>query len=121
MPGDAVILLMVSGVSPVFVTVTFWGSPVVPTNCPGKVTLLGERLATGPMPVPVSEIVCGLFAALSTIEIAAVRAPRAVGVKVALMWQVALIASELPQLWLGLKLKSPLSAPVSEMLVMANA
>lgn len=101
------------------VSVMFSGSPVVPTNWPGKVTLLGERFATGAMPVPESEIVCGLFAALSTRETAAVRAPRAVGVKVTLMWHVSAAASELPQSWP--KLKSPLLAPAREMLVMANA
>ena len=55
---------------------------------------------------------------MSTRETVAVRAPRAVGVKVTLIWQEAFAASELPQFWL--ELKSPLSAPVSEMLVMLS-
>ena len=45
------------GTSPLFVTVTFSGCPVVPTNWPGKVKLLAERLAVGAMPVPESAII----------------------------------------------------------------
>ncbi len=66
--------------------------------------------------MPESEIVCGLFAASSTMETVALRAPGAVGVKVRLIWQAALAASELPQFWANLK--SPLLAPAIEMLVM---
>ena len=115
----ASMLEMLKGTSPLLVSVMFSGSPVVPTNWPGKVRLEGERLATGAMQVPESAIDCGLSEALSTRETVAVRIPRAVGVKVTLIWQEALAASELPQFWL--KLKSPLFAPVSEMLLMLRA
>ena len=107
---------MFKATSPLLVSVIFSGSPVVPTNWPGKVRLEGERLATGAMQVPESAIDCGLSEALSTRETVAVLVPRAVGVKVTLTWQEAFTANELPQFWL--KLKSPMSAPVSEMLLM---
>jgi len=97
----------------------FSGNPVVPTNWPGKAKLPGERFATGATPVPESVIVCGLPRALSTREMAAVSAPRALGVKVTLIWHEAFAASELPQVWF--KLKSLLFAPVSEILVKLRA
>jgi hypothetical protein len=61
---------------------------------------------------------CGLPAALSLIETAAARLPVVVGVKTTLMEQLALGASELPQLfdWL----KSELFAPDTVILVIAN-
>ena len=64
--------------------------------------------------MPDSAIVWGLSPALSTMETAARRVPLTVGVKVRLIWQVALAASELPQFWV--KLKSPVLSPVSDML-----
>jgi hypothetical protein len=54
---------MVNGASPSLVSVMFWGNPVVPTNCPGKVRLVGERLTPGPTPIPLRVTVCGLLAA----------------------------------------------------------
>ena len=47
------------------------------------------------------------------------RVPRAVGLKVTLIWQEAFDARELPQFWP--KLKSVLFAPVREMLVILRA
>ena len=52
-------------------------------------------------------------------KLAQAAAEGAAGVKVTLIWHVPAAAREPPQFWL--KPKSPLLAPVSEMLVMANA
>ena len=92
---------IVKATLPLLVSVMFCGSPVVPTNCPGNVKLLAERSAVGAVPVPVSEIVCGLSAALSTRE------------------TVPAVASEAPQVWVNPK--SPLLAPAREMLVIVRA
>jgi hypothetical protein len=70
-------------------------------------------LAAAITPVPVSEIVCGLLAALSEIETLALRAPAALGVKTRVIWQAVFAASELPQFWS--KLKSSMLSPVTEM------
>jgi len=71
--------------SPVLVSTTLCEALLVPTNCAAKVKLLGDRLATGPIPAPLREIDCGLLAALSVTETEAERVPRAVGVKVTLI------------------------------------
>src|SRR5690349_3539080 len=67
-------------------------------------------------PVPLRAIVCGLFWALSVIDMDAVRVPAAVGVKVTLMVQPALGATAAGQLLLCPK--SVLLAPVTAMPVM---
>jgi hypothetical protein len=69
----------------------------VPTFCAGKVKEAGERLTTGPVPVPprLTGWVAGL--ALSVMVTAPVRAPAAVGLKVTLRVQLALAATLEPQ------------------------
>jgi hypothetical protein len=82
-------LLMFKVTVPGLVSVTVCGELVDKRFCAAKVKAVGEIEAVGPLvvPVPLSETVCGLPAALSATEIAAVRAPAAVGVKTALMVQ----------------------------------
>lgn len=68
----------------VLVTVTVCGRPLVPTYCPGKVTVVGEKLAPAPGgagPLPLRVIISGLSAALSVMYMYPPRAPVAVGVK----------------------------------------
>jgi len=94
------ILVILSGALPVFLSVTLFDPLVVPTLRAEKVKLVGERLtagAVGPAPVPVKPIECGVPAALSLIDTAAVRVPVAVGVNVTLNVQLALVPSEVPQ------------------------
>ena len=55
------------------------------------------RLTAAPVPVPVKLTVCGLPAALSAMLTVAVRFPGAVGVNVTLIVQLALAATEVPQ------------------------
>ena len=64
-----------------------------------KARLVGERLTTAVVLVPVPErlTVWGLPAALSAMLSAAVRAPLADGVKVTLIVQLAPATTELPQ------------------------
>lgn len=99
-PGLApanVMLVMDRDAFPVLLRVTDWAALVVLTDWLAKVKLEGERPTTGPLPVPLRLIVCGLPAALSVIVTAAVRFPVATGVKVTLIMQLLVGASELPQ------------------------
>src|SRR2546426_433168 len=102
--------VMVSGASPVLLSVTFCGRPVVPTNWLAKLRLAGDRLTTGAMPVPLRAAICGLPEALSVTTSAAERAPRALGLKVTLIVQLAPAARLVPQLLL--RAKSLLFGPV---------
>ena len=61
----------------------------MPTSCAGKVKEVGERLACGALPVPVSAIVSGSPWVLAFMVTAPVRVPIAVGVKVTLRVQLA--------------------------------
>ena len=61
-----------------------------------KLTLVGVRLTTGAVPVPVRLTVCGLPMALSAIVTEAVRVPAVVGVNVTLIVQLPPAATELP-------------------------
>lgn len=65
---------------------------------------MGERLATGAVPVPDKVTVCGLLAALSVKVTEAGRLPEVVGVNVTLMLQVPFtaIGLELMQLLVGI-------------------
>jgi len=65
----------------------------------------------GAIPVPLSATVCGLPAALSVILTDAVRLPVAEGVKVKLTVQLALGATELPQVLV--RTKSAALGPVT--------
>lgn len=90
-------LEIVSAAFPVFVKVTFCEALVVPTGWLEKVNG-AESVATGATPVPVNEMLCGLLAASSEIDTAEIRVPDAVGLKVTLIAQFALIARLAPQL-----------------------
>ena len=71
------------------------------------------------MPVPERLTAWGLPLALSVMDSEAVRLPLAAGLNVTLTVQLALAASELPQVLVWVK--SLALAPVSVMLVMLNA
>ena len=66
-------------------SVTVCARLVVFVGWPANVKLLGDRLTTGAVPVPVRETVCGLPLALSVIVMAPVRVPVAVGVRFRLL------------------------------------
>jgi hypothetical protein len=87
--AEAVIPTMINVALPMLVRVTVCGALVVPTAWEvANVRLAGERFAMGAVtPVPVSEIVCGLLAALSTKVTEPTALPAVVGVKVTLMVQ----------------------------------
>jgi hypothetical protein len=95
----AVIEVIASAELPEFVRVTFCAVLTVPTCWLPKVTLLAERLTSGAKPVPLSETLCGLFAALSVMEIIPVRVPETVGVKVTEIVQVEFDANDDGQLF----------------------
>jgi hypothetical protein len=106
----------VNGPVPVLESVTVWAALVNPTFRLVKVKLVGATLAAGTVPVPLMLIVCGLPAASSVIDTAALRAPVAVGAKVTLMVQFPPAATVAPQVpvWA----KSPVLAPVIAILAM---
>jgi len=89
------IVVMVSEVVPTFVSVTVLAELVTQTATVPKLKVVGESLAV--VPIPLSETFCGLPAALSVTLKVALRLPDAVGLNVMLMVQLALAASELPQ------------------------
>ena len=91
----------------------------MPTTWLAKVRLVGERLTAGAVPVPVRLTLWGLPVALSARVRDAVRVPLAAGINVTLTEQLALAASELPQVLVSVK--SLALAPVSVMLVMLIA
>lgn len=106
---------IVSEPVPVLFTVTGWLELDVLTAWFVNIRDEVESETTGAVPVPESEIVCGLPVAESTIEIDPVRVPDAVGVKVTLIVQDPLFAAtEVPQL-----LVSPKS-PLGVMLVILS-
>ena len=104
---------------PVLFRVTVCAALVVPTAWLLKVRLVGERLTTVAVPVPLRLTVCGLPLALSAIFSEAPRLPLAEGVKVTLMVQLPAAATELPQVLVWAK--SPALVPASAMLVMLSA
>jgi hypothetical protein len=108
----------VSDNEPLFVSVTASGALVTPTVSPAKSRLVGEREATGAWPVPLSETVCGFDAALSLMVSVPDSELFRLGLKVTLMVQLALAASELGQLFVWGK--SALFAPVTTMLEMVS-
>src|SRR5437879_590249 len=98
---------------PLFVSVTGIGRLLVPTVwLPVNVRLGGASVTTGAAPVPVRVIVRGLPLPLSVIMIAPVLVPRAVGLKVTLMVQLAPAATLVPFLQVvpGAGAKSPLGS-----------
>jgi hypothetical protein len=104
---------------PVLLRVTFLAALVVVSLTAAKVSEVGEREATGTVPVPERETEGAVPGALLVTLREAVRVPRAVGVKVTLMVQDALTASVLdPVGQLLIWAKSPGFVPLSAMLVM---
>ena len=92
-----VMLLMVSGASPLFRTMTVLAALVVPTRWSEKLSQLVLRPTTGATPCPVSATVCGLFGALSLMLSTALLPPRELGLNATLIWQLAPAASVLGQ------------------------
>ena len=81
-------------------SVTIWAWLGVPRGWLLKVQLVGVTLAMGALPVPVRLTLCILPATLLLLSVminVAVRVPGAVGVKVTLMVQLLLAATEPPQ------------------------
>ena len=105
----------VSDPVPLFVTVTDWEAPAIPTVVDAKVSDVADSFTAGAAatPVPESETVCGDPLALSAILNDAVRAPAATGLKVTEMEQFAPAASDVPQV--VVLLKSAASVPAIEM------
>jgi hypothetical protein len=102
-----VMLLTLRAAVPVFERVTVWAGLLVPTAWLAKAGRLdGERLTTGAVPVPVRATVWVLFATpllLSVTVRVPVRLPIADGVKVTVIVQLALAATELPQVLVSAK------------------
>lgn len=94
---DATDVMLMSAL-PVLLTVTGCDVLVVPTACEANVNVVGLTEATAPTPVPASEIVCGLFWALSVMVMVPVRAFAPAGVNVTLIVQLPLTIRLLPQL-----------------------
>jgi hypothetical protein len=117
-----VTLVMVSGAVPLLVTVTDCDALVVLIVCVPKLRAVVLRVTAGAIPVPLRATVCGLPLALSAIDKVALRFPDALGVKVALIVQLALAASVLGLSghWLA-GVKSPGLVPVRETLVMVRS
>jgi len=82
LPAVTAIPLMLNPWFPLFVTVMGVAALVVPTTWPANATLVFDRVAFGPSPVPVSGTVCGLPSEVSVITRLPVRVPGAVGVNV---------------------------------------
>ena len=79
---------------------------MLPSTCAEKVNA-GDSVMTGAVPVPVSEIVCGLLEALSVMVNVPLRVPPPVGVNVTLIVQLELAATLEPQVLVCAK--SPLA------------
>jgi hypothetical protein len=80
--------------------------------------VVGDRLATGAVPVPLRLAVCGLPVALSLTDNVALRNPVATGLKVTLMVQLPAAATLVPQLFVWVK--SPGFVPAIEMLLIVS-
>jgi hypothetical protein len=80
---------------PVLLRVKLSAELLVAAGWLAKAKLVGERLATGAVPVPVKLTVCGLLVALSVKVNVAARLPLVVGVNVTLTVQVPLTATGL--------------------------
>jgi hypothetical protein len=97
--AEAAIPAIINGALPVLASVIVCAALVVPTAWDvANVTLAGERLAMGAvLPVPFSEITCGLLPALSTKVTEPTALPAAVGVNVMLIVQIPPAARDAPQ------------------------
>jgi hypothetical protein len=115
-----VTLVMVRLAVPLLVTVTDCAALVALISWLPKLTLVGEKLIPGAVPVPLKPSVCGLSEALSANESEAVRAPVALGVKVTLTVQVLLGVTVAPVQVSALLAKSVELVPVRVTLVMVR-
>ncbi len=88
---------MLSGAFPLLVRVAVCAVLVVPTTCEANVSVVGLRLAEGPMAVPASSTDSGLPGSVPLIERLAVLDPPIVGVNVTLMVQLPPAANDAPQ------------------------
>lgn len=89
---------IVNGAVPVLHRLTICAPLVPPTIWPPKLRLAPPSATIGAMPVPVSDTICGLPAALSLMVTAPLRIPLSAGVKVTLTVQLAPIPTLVPQL-----------------------
>ena len=103
----------VSAAVPLFVTVTAWALEEEPAAWLAKARLVGLKPIPGAMAVPVMFTICGLPAALSVTVNVAVRAAGVidVGLKVMEIVQVAPMATVVPQVLAGARVKSVALAP----------
>jgi hypothetical protein len=88
-----------SGTLPVLVSVTFCVTAAVPIVVLAKVSAVGESVAVGNAPVPLKLTFWGDPVALSVIEILAVSAPTAAGVKVTVILQELPAATLVPHVF----------------------
>lgn len=91
---------------------------LVPITTLPKLRLVEDRV-TGTIPVPLRLLVCGLLLASSVTARTAERDPRACGVKVTSIVQLAPAAKVVPQVLVCAK--SVLFVPVNPMLLMLSA
>jgi hypothetical protein len=89
---------MLTAVGCLLLTVTVFAALVVVTASLPKARVVGLTV-TGTTPFPVSETVCGLLFALSVTVSVPVRLPVVVGVKVTLIVQFELAASDVPHVF----------------------
>src|SRR5205807_2506166 len=82
--------LIVKAAAPVFVSVTVIGAKVVASIWLQKSRLVGTKPTPGPVPFPLSVMICGLPPALSATDSVPVRAPKDAGLKVTLIVQFPL-------------------------------
>ena len=104
---------------PVLVSVTDCDAVAVPTFDDPNARLVADSVTAGPSPVPLSAIACGEPPALSTIVMAAVRAPPVSGLKWPWMLQFAPAAKLVPQEFANVKDEA--FAPVMVMLAIDSA
>lgn len=102
----SVMLLMVKGAVPLFVSVTDVGILATPTTCDEKLRLVDDRTTDGATPVPLSGTICVAETALSITMSEPASLPVVAGVKVTTIGQLAPGATEVPQK--SLAVKSPL-------------
>src|SRR5207302_790932 len=113
-------LVMLRVAVPLLVRVTVCAGLVVLRRWSPKARLVGAKVTAGAMPVPASDTDCGLPGASSVMVTVAVRAPVAAGVKLMLIVQLALGATEpapVGQVLPAAKAKSAACAPEMVMLV----
>src|SRR5437879_4381188 len=96
----AAMLAMFNTAVPLLVSVDVWDRLVVPMSRLPKIRLVVDRVMTGArIPLPVREMDCGLPWALSVMVTVPSRWPTSVGVKAAVIMQLAPRARLRPQLF----------------------